>query len=383
MAEMVLITGVPGDGKSLLAITKGLEFVKQGRTVYAAGFKELNYEATGFKPLPTPFESFDPANTDELGRVMPDWMLLEGSVIMYDECYDVMPTRAAGKVPVHIEALARHRHYNIDLIFVSQKHNQIDSFVKGLIKVHIHVKRRFGLNAAWLKTWDEFQENTKSESCLVKPIWRYPKKNYALYKSATAHSIKKSFPWYFYALPIMMCVVGVSVWYSIHRFKQTMGVSAQDAPAAGAEKHIDQRAGDNTSAEDVLRHKDYAAWLRPRIAGQPVTAPAYDQLTVQGVPQLYCIAVDDGRCSCLTEQGTRYVVQPKLCRVMAVDGVYNPFLPPANRQQDTQQHREEPRAAVPSDGVASVAGEPVAAGGLHAGGISQSYTPPEYQQGNQ
>jgi zona occludens toxin len=257
-----------------------------------------------------------------------------------------------------------------------------------LIKVHIHVKRRFGLNAAWLKTWDEFQENTKTESCLAKPVWKYPKKNYALYKSATAHSIKKSFPWYFYALPIMVAVVMLSVWYSVHRFRQTMGVPAQDASAAGAGTHSDVRSGDNNSAEEVLRHKDFAAWLRPRVAGQPVTAPAYDQLTVQGVPQVYCIAVDDGRCHCLTEQGTRYVVDVKICRAIALDGVYNPFLPPVRHDEvqsrrDGSEQRGDRREVSPASGVASVVGQPVAAGDSRPGGIPQVYTPPEFMPGNQ
>jgi len=341
MAQITLITGVPGHGKSLLAITKGLAFVAEGRTVYAAGFKDLDYAATGFIPLPTPFETFDRANLDDVQpvpNVRPDWMLLEDAVIIYDECYSVMPSRAAGaKVPVHVDALARHRHYNIDLVFVTQKHDQIDNFVRGLINEHIHVTRKFGFDGAVLKTWDAFQLNTDRKSDRS-PLWRYQKQNYALYRSATAHSVKKRLPWFVWApLPLLALICGL-VWYVVHAFG-AQGKAVPATTAAVAAAGGGSAPAQSEDQHDALRQRDYAQWIKPRVSGLPWTAPAFDHLRVATVPRVFCAAVEDGDCKCVTEQGTAYVLDKPVCRAMAKGGTYNPFVKPDEDQRVAEGHR--------------------------------------------
>ncbi|MDW2981743.1 zonular occludens toxin domain-containing protein [Rhodanobacter sp. KK11] len=369
MAQIELITAKPGAGKSLLAITKGLAFLKEGRTVYAAGFKELDYEATGFLPLPTPLEAFDKSNVDDNGLIKPDWMLLENSVIIYDECYSVIPSRAAGRpVPVHIAALARHRHYNIDFILVTQKHDQIDSFVRGLVGQHIHVRRKFGLNGAVLKTWDHFELNAEKAKPDSSPYWKYPKQNFRLYKSATAHSVKRKLPWYVWAPIPLLLLIGGLVWNVVHTFGGKAAAPATAASAAGAGV-----AASSRDADDDLRRRDYAKWLQPRVTGQPWTAPAWDQLQPQGVPDLYCIAVDDGRCECRTEQGTQYHVEAGVCRTIAREGVYNPFRKPMVDQRPMP--REPERQREPAQPVQVQA---QAVGYWPKSQIPQEYSPPEH-----
>ena len=372
MAQITLLTGVPGAGKSLRAITLGLAFKAAGRTVYAAGFKELDYEATGFLPLPSAFDAFDRQNVDDNGLVKPDWMLLEDAVILYDECYSVMPTRAAGRpVPVHIDALARHRHYNIDFVFVTQKHDQIDNFVRGLIKEHVHVVNKFGFAGSVLKTWDHFQLNTGATAD-ASPFWKYPKDNYKLYKSATAHSVKKKIPWFLWApIPLVAIVAGL-VWYVVHNFGGKAAPTSVAASAANGGGGASSR-----SANDELRQRDYGKWVQPRLAGQPWTAPAWDDLKPQGVPDLYCIAVEDGRCECRTEQGTKYHVEAGVCRTIAREGVYNPFRRPIDQRQAPQPAREDRRAGE-HDHAQPVAAQGQGAGYWPAGTIPQEYSPPEH-----
>lgn len=380
---LTLVTGQPGHGKSLLAIKKGLDYVAQGREVYAAGFKELKYEAAGFKPLPHDFREFDAEDKDDQGRIMPKWMMLPpGSVILLDECYDYLPTRANGaKVPPHVDALARHRHYGLTIILVCQKHDQLDSFVKGLINEHIHVRRKFGFNVALLKTWDRYESNcAKGTDYLVAPTWRYPKEVYGLYTSATMHAVKKKLPWYFYAPFVLVPMVLGAGWYAKHSF---VSMGEKSAPAASGDPHtLGNAAGAQGAAkdeDDALRRRDYAAWVKPRVAGQPWTAPAYDQLPVQGVPDLFCIAVDDGRCTCHTEQGTKYEVDPGVCRSIARDGIYNPFRKPLD-------HVVRPSGPERGSGRGESRGDvPVVAGADGGGywpnknGIPQDYSPPEHQ----
>ncbi|WP_239499605.1 hypothetical protein [Stenotrophomonas maltophilia] len=103
----------------------------------------------------------------------------------------------------------------------------------------------------------------------------------------------------------------------------------------------------------ITRSSDYVAWVTPRIQGQPWTAPAYDSLSIptNQPPRVYCMASGDGldangehqigRCSCKTEQGTTYVMDQQQCRMVAVNGQYEPFLDTnqaeARRMNDYQQ----------------------------------------------
>lgn len=338
---ITLITGQPGHGKTLYALTLALKFKKEGRPVYVAGVKDLDYEKTGFLPLGD-FTECDPADVDDQGRQMPKWQLLpHGSVIFVDECYDVLPQRPAGsKVPPHVDALARHRHHGYDIILVCQMHNQIDSFVKGLVDPHLHVRRKFGLKIAMIKQWDRFKSNTEMTDTLTTSTWRYPKSVYGIYTSATMHTVKRKLPWFVWALPVVLVFLGYNVWKSrafIHGDQGTPASVSADGAAGG--KTSKQSAKDD---DDDLRRKDYVAWLKPRVPGQPWTAPAYDNLQPEGVPDLYCVASEDGRCSCITEQGTKYHMDLNVCRTIASEGQYNPFRrTPDIRQSKPSQVRPE------------------------------------------
>jgi hypothetical protein len=89
-------------------------------------------------------------------------------------------------------------------------------------------------------------------------------------------------------------------------------------------------ATDRAAPSVPTRESDYVAWLTPRIPGQPWTAPAYDRLSVpMQAPRVFCMASGhDGHdsCTCLSEQGTRYVIEPNRCRMIALQGQYEPFL---------------------------------------------------------
>ncbi|MBU6249150.1 MAG: hypothetical protein KGN77_15485 [Xanthomonadaceae bacterium] len=122
------------------------------------------------------------------------------------------------------------------------------------------------------------------------------------------------------------------------------------------------------------RPDDLVAYFKPRIEVQPWTAPAYDSRPVAADPEVYCIAVDDGRWSCMTDQGTRYEMDKKICRSIAANGVYNPYRRPAGSGQQGQASQANQPQQVPQEN-ASGAGASGATG--WPGGVgAQSYTPP-------
>lgn len=65
--------------------------------------------------------------------------------------------------------------------------------------------------------------------------------------------------------------------------------------------------------------------------------------------------MDDGRCSCMTEQGTRYAMDKKICRSIAANGVYNPYRRPA---LDAQQSPHSGAQVQPADAVTASSAAP-------------------------
>jgi hypothetical protein len=202
------------------------------------------------------------------------------------------------------------------------------------------VRRKFGLKVAMIKQWDRFKSNTEMTDTLTTSTWRYPKSVFGLYTSATMHTVKRKLPWFIWALPVVLLFLGYNVWRSRQFMHGGEGSpAASSVPGEAGSKTSKQKAKDD---DEELRRKDFIAWMKPRIAGQPWTAPAYDNLQVQGVPDLYCLASEDGRCSCITEQGTKYHMDLNVCRTIAADGQYNPFRKaPDLRESKPSQVRPE------------------------------------------
>lgn len=313
-----LITGQPGAGKTARAVERMLQFVAEGRDVYAAGIRGLDYAKAGVKPLE------DPSRWQDL----PD-----GSVVVLDECYEHFPKRAAGaKVPPHVQALATHRHRGFDFIMIAQMgRTQLDDFVRGLIHQHEHVVEKGGTKMCRIRTWPRFEGDPEKATCDDNKVWVRPKRVFELYESTVLDTKRRSVPMVVIYLALGISLVAAAAWYIMHRW---------DARAAAYDTHQQAAEGDTrpergaassaffgSSGPSSLRQTDYAAWLTPRVPGKPWTAPAYDSFQPQHVPMVYCIS-SEVTCNCVTEQGTTYQLEEELCRMIARHGNYNPLRQP-------------------------------------------------------
>jgi len=316
-----LLTGQPGHGKTQLAIRKGLDFVKAGRTVYAGNIRGLKYADAGFVEL----ERFE------------DWESCpDGSVVIWDECYDALPQRGPGKkVPAHVEALARHRHRGFDFILIAQQTKQLDTFVSGLIERHIHCRRKFGTSMVRLREFDRWEREPEKSTPLVTGTWRLDPKVWPLYESATQHTVKRRIPWYVYALPL--AIIGViAAWIAVPTMfvsraaeLERSGGGETGALATGAPRPGSAKG----RGADPLRYTDPVAFFHPRIDGQPWTAPAYDDVEIAPPPRIACMS-SKRSCTCLTvEQGTTYATSELACRTIARLGYFDPTYQPRNRDE--------------------------------------------------
>lgn len=345
-------TGQPGHGKTLHALDHALTFRDQGRLVYAGNVRGLKHDQARFLPI-TPAEFCD-------------WMnfLPDGAVCLIDEAYEagMLPKRAPGsKVPLHVQELAKHRHRGIDFIFVSQSPaKQIDEFVHDLIERHVHVRRRFGLPFAHLRTFDRFERNPEKAKPLTLKRVKLPKRPMGLYESTVLDTTEKSIPWYYFAALALLVFIGWLSWTMMHRVTDQLTTKVGTVTGVPATEKGTKDDGARATADAVpiksnLRETDYVAWLTPRIGGQPWTAPAYDSLDVPpSAPRLFCGLSQSGddaqgeyrasSCTCITDQGTRHAMERKRCEMIARQGQYEPFrdenLGDRQRLDDSTQRRQ-------------------------------------------
>lgn len=121
-----LITGTPGSGKTLFAVSEILEEAKKGRTIYC-DIDGLRID--GVMPI-----------ADDL-----DWRdTPEGSLVVYDEAQqnDIFKAgRGALSDNQIVKDLEIHRHTGHDIIFITQSPIFMHNHIRQLVGEHMHLHR--------------------------------------------------------------------------------------------------------------------------------------------------------------------------------------------------------------------------------------------------
>lgn len=326
---ITLITGLPGNGKTLFA----LWYIK---AMSEKGPREVYYH--NIKDLALPWTLVDPEK----------WMDLPyGSIIVIDECQDVFPKRPNGsKLPDFYTELAKHRHKGFDIFLITQHPSLIDNFVRQLVGQHFHSVRKFGMSRSTIYEWSAANPGPQTPSSQKSAIplkFPYPKEAYSWYKSAEVHTVKRSIPMKLVlAVLFIVCLIFLGI-YVLDRYqsrgKPSVGDDLHSSPAGvGARAGAVSAGGSSKDAQgklvfDSLSDARYFVQMNtPRVSGLPQTAPKYDQLTVPKrvpVPAM-CVQrrapVGKGvTCKCYTQQGTPMNVDPLMCVDFARDGFFQDF----------------------------------------------------------
>ncbi|TKC80410.1 hypothetical protein FAZ69_29325 [Trinickia terrae] len=210
-----LITGVPGSGKTLFAVSQLPKEIKAGRRIVANGIRDLAID----------HELWD----DDMVR---EWHkhCQPNDVIVIDEVQRIWPPVSASVKPTEdIEKLHVHRHFGVDIVLITQHPNRMNKVIRDLVGRHVHVKRLFGGHKAMLYEWDHTHNPNSGLKDAVKTPWFYPKKVFELYTSAELHTKPKAvIPKALFVLPVALIFAVVFAW------KGFMGVSAIGKPK-GAE----------------------------------------------------------------------------------------------------------------------------------------------------
>ena len=336
-----LITGLPGNGKTLLAISEvKAQAERENRPVFYHGIPELNIP--GWELLEDP---------REWAKVPPR------SIVLLDEAQKTFRNRSLGSVPpVYVTELETHRHLGIDLVMITQHPSLIDPAVRRLSGRHRHVIRIWGMEASTVHKWDAVKDNCdKQRADSEKTKWSFDKRVYGLYKSAEVHTVKRSTPMRAKLLLLVPVALAVAGWFVYSTVVKQPGqtsaapgtVSAMPGSAANplispAAMALSANAG-KTPFDEEIDAKVYIQQQTPRLAGLPHTAPKYDQITVPTrapVPAA-CVQVGDVarppptgiRCKCFTQQGTPLEVELNMCIEFARNGWFQDFDPERDRKQ--------------------------------------------------
>ena len=226
---ITLLTGSPGGGKSLYAVSKIIpDLLRDGRRIYT-NLVGLNYEGVnkdGTKKNLVPTKDDIPVS--ELIFPLPDsndWRETpKGSVIIYDEAQQFFP--ASGRSGLsndgRITDLDTHRHNGYDIIFITQHPTLISSHIRKFVGLHYHLYRKWGGTYSSLYIWNHCNSSPESEigeeQRADKRLFKFPKKAYNFYKSSEIHTHKFRIPKKFFyvvgGLSLMFAIIGFLGWVS-------------------------------------------------------------------------------------------------------------------------------------------------------------------------
>ena len=335
---ITLITGVPGSGKTLFAVSDLAKKVNKewaNRKIFTHGIPDLVIPT---EPIPDGY-------TIEQMHI---WLQLpenHGSVVIVDEAQNLFPPRGAGsKAPELVEWLHVHRHSGIDLILITQMPTRIDKHVRDLVGAHYHIhKTPLGVRMKYY--WDYCENNPKSGMKNARPeVYKFDKKAFKLYRSAEVHTKvatpKSRVLW---VLPLFICLFalfGYLSYKSLSSFSGDDDVSAASAPvnisASDVNSAVSKRSDDfvKKNASELGRGVNQQKSLsesdfEPTVKGKVESKPIYDNVRkVQDFEYpVACISGGNSGCSCYSSQGTAIKeIDKKTCNEYVKNGLpFNPY----------------------------------------------------------
>lgn len=355
---LTLITGLPGNGKTLYALQSVVAQAKrEGREVWYHGINGLKPEL-GWHVIETKVEKIN-------GReeAVPQWWLCPAkSIIVIDEAQKAgFGVRPRGQVPEWGQKLETHRHLGVDIVFITQDPSLIDSHDRKLIELHFHVMRTFGMQRAVVHEFRPVRENVlKTRKGSIEHRWAYPKKVFDWYVSSEAHTHKARIPakvWIFLALPIIVLALS---WWAWSRYLDPKRIKTSEQLAASGGAATTPYGGPAAAGGPAkLTRAEYVEQHSPRIEGLAYTAPLYDEVTkpvVAPYPAAVVLSASKG-CRAYSQQGTRLDMPDAMCRAIVERGFFVAWQQP-QAAPAAPVKADTPTAALPAPAVTIIAGRP-------------------------
>jgi zona occludens toxin len=331
---ITLITGTPGSGKTAWTVQELTRLPAQ-RKIYVHGIPNLKI---AHEPIYCTSDLCEHCRSttevvdgylDEIanpGRhalLVEEWQdwANEGSLIVLDEVQRVW--RPSGsKLPDEIAALETHRHKGLDFWIISQGPHLFHSNIRLLIGRHIHLVSTWkGRNEY---EFPECRQNVSARSDAVIRPYSLPKKVFALYKSASLHTVAKHRkPLSFYFLIATLIFAAILGIYTYKRFSDKLK-PVDDTQGGGAKAQAIATPPPPSLQNEIKRlaFPDF----KPVVENLNESAPAYAHLIkVTAAPLLMgCVKTPDF-CRCYTTQGSPYPTSALFCEEYLKGNYFNPY----------------------------------------------------------
>lgn len=340
---ITLITGVPGSGKTLMAVSdlaKKVDKEWAGRKIFVHGIPDLTIPT---EPIP------DGHSIQDM-HVWLKWPENNGSIVVIDEAQNIFPPRSAGsKTPEIVEWLHIHRHSGVDIILITQMPGRIDKQVRDLVGAHYHIhKTPLGVRMRYF--WDYCENNPKSGMKNARPeVYKFDKKAFSLYKSAEIHTkVKTPKSRVLWVIPAALIVFGITAYMGYSLLSGFGSSEKADSENSSASSFVDVKSDDlKKSVKDksavagqeiggqisTSQNKNLNEdMLKPKIEGMVESKPLYDQIrqVKQFEYPVACISGGKSGCSCYSSQGTVIKeIDKKTCNDYVKNGMpFNPYKEP-------------------------------------------------------
>ncbi|QMT40883.1 zonular occludens toxin family protein [Neisseria shayeganii] len=351
MAEVVLITGTPGSGKTLKLVSmmaKDPMFQPDENGISRKVFTNIKGLKLSHIPVSSKLKEQSASTDEKLSfHDVYDWIEKpenHGSILIIDEAQDVWPARSPGaKVPPNVEWLNTHRHLGVDIFVLTQNPKYLDLNLRGLVKKHWHIAaNKLGMRT--LLEWKYCANNpiTQAKDAFAS-IYKLDDSVYDLYDSAEVHTENKTkrSKWV-YVLPLALVLAPIFLFVSYKMLKQNYSAdrevpgleqAASDPAAAGVPDTVGSYAnGGNLTPEMFV----------PTLAEKPESKPIYNGVRQVKAFERVAACIDGGKsgCACYTDQATKIREIPEaLCREYAHEGL--PFDPYREQRQTADSRPAE------------------------------------------
>lgn len=324
---ITLITGVPGTGKTALAVHMLLE-LGGARPVFQNGIVDLEIPHLPTPPVEQWTELRD--NPDDPTLKEAYFTFPPDSVIVIDESQRIFRPRAVtAKVPDHVAAFETHRHTGVDFILLTQGPHLLDSNIRRLVGRHIHIRET--VLGRYTYEWSECTDTESSaRKSAVRKVYKLPKKVFSLYKSSELHTKKtRSIHPGLVALGLISLIVIGGSYYGYSSWRAKMA-PPKTAPESATAVHAQRVQGADVGAVAPSVPPPRADYdprvFVPRFPAAPESAPAYDAMrVVRSMPVVSACIASSARCLCWTQQATPVDVPENECRRFARFGTFNPY----------------------------------------------------------
>lgn len=318
-----LITGVPGSGKTLYAVSTLVQKLLAEKVPQKDGsMLERRLVVDGIRDLVIPHEMM--AERPELeamplkGQTVENppgnglWNWYEwckpGDIICVDEVQRFWRPRGMGtKPPPEIQMLETHRHLGVDFVLITQNPMLIDQNVRRLVGRHQNIRRLLGMARAIIYDWDSCAADVTRTKTATSSLWNYPKSAYKLYASSVLHLKQKQKIPLWLAVPVLAVAAGLFV------MPMAFGTLSGAMTGKGVTR------SQPSDKKEISLLPDVTAGVSLPSAAASAPSPAASSAVAEVVKPLYagCIA-SKSKCSCYDQQAIRVEVEPSVCSGMVV-----------------------------------------------------------------